>query len=31
MRSGNLLFAIANILISVTVCIALIWFITKQA
>ncbi|HEY0030589.1 MAG TPA: CrcB family protein, partial [Bacteroidia bacterium] len=31
MRAGNLLFAIANILISVTVCIALIYFLTKQA
>jgi CrcB protein len=31
MRSGNMLFAIANILLSVTVCVALIWFITKQA
>jgi CrcB protein len=30
MRSGNLMIAIANILISVTVCIALIYFITKQ-
>lgn len=29
-RSGNLLIAIANILISVAVCIALIYFITKQ-
>lgn len=30
MRSGNLMIAIANILISVTVCIALIYFFTKQ-
>lgn len=29
-RSGNILFAIANILISVTVCVALIYFLTKQ-
>jgi fluoride exporter len=29
-RSGNILIAIANILISVTVCIALIYFFTKQ-
>lgn len=31
MRSGNTMIAIANILISVTVCIALIYFITKRA
>jgi CrcB protein len=31
MRSGNMMIAIANILISVTVCIALIYFLTKQA
>ncbi|MCE9539435.1 MAG: fluoride efflux transporter CrcB [Bacteroidetes bacterium] len=30
MRSGNLMIAIANILISVIVCIALIYFLTKQ-
>jgi CrcB protein len=30
-RSGNLLFAITNILISVTVCVGLIYFLTKQA
>jgi CrcB protein len=29
-RSGNMLFAIANILISVSVCITLIWLLTKQ-
>ncbi len=30
MRTGNILIAIANILISVTVCIALIYSLTKQ-
>jgi CrcB protein len=30
MRSGNALMAIANILISVTVCVVLIWFISKN-
>ncbi len=29
-KSGNFMIAAANILISVTVCIALIYFITKQ-
>jgi fluoride exporter len=29
-RSGNILFAVANILISVSVCIALIYFLTKH-
>ncbi len=29
-KSGNFIFAIANILISVTVCVALIYFLTKQ-
>ena len=31
MRSGNMLYAFANILISVTVCVALICFLTKEA
>jgi CrcB protein len=31
MRSGNIIYAAANILISVTVCIGLIYFLTKQA
>lgn len=31
MRSGNFLYAIANILISITVCMALIYFLTKHA
>jgi CrcB protein len=31
MRSGNVIVAIANILISVTVCTALIYFLTKRA
>jgi CrcB protein len=31
MRSGDLLFAILNILISVSVCMILIYFITKQS
>ena len=31
MRSGNVLYAVANILISITVCIALIYFLTKHA
>ena len=31
MRSGNMMIAIANILISVTVCTVLIYFLTKQA
>ncbi|MCW3102770.1 MAG: hypothetical protein JWO09_1210 [Bacteroidetes bacterium] len=30
MRSGNMLMAIANILISVSVCVVLIWFLAKQ-
>ncbi len=30
MRSGNMIMAIANILISVTVCVALVYFISKQ-
>ncbi len=30
MRSGNMMIAIANILISVTVCVALIYFLSKQ-
>lgn len=30
MRTGNILIAIANILISVTVCVSLIYFLTKQ-
>ncbi len=30
MRTGNVMIAIANILISVSVCIALIYFISKQ-
>ncbi len=30
MRSGNTLIAIANVLISVTVCMALIYFLTKR-
>ncbi|MCX6295927.1 MAG: fluoride efflux transporter CrcB [Bacteroidetes bacterium] len=30
MRSGNFIYAIANILISVTVCVALIYFLSKQ-
>jgi len=30
-RSGNMMYAIANILISVTVCVGLIYFLTKQA
>jgi len=29
-RSGNMMYAIANILISVTVCVGLIYFMTKQ-
>lgn len=29
MRSGNMMFALLNILISVSVCVALIWFMTK--
>ena len=31
MRSGNMMYAVANILISVSVCIGLIYFLTKQA
>jgi fluoride exporter len=31
MRSGNTMIAIANVLISVTVCLALIYFLTKRA
>lgn len=31
MRSGNLLIAIANILVSVSVCVALIYVLTKQS
>lgn len=30
MRSGNMIYAIANILISVVVCIALVYFLSKQ-
>ncbi len=30
-RSGNMMIAVANILISVTVCIGLIYFLAKQA
>ena len=30
MRSGNMIIAIANILISITVCVALIYFLTKR-
>ncbi len=29
-RNGNMLLAIANILISVTVCVALVYFLSKQ-
>jgi CrcB protein len=29
-RSGNMFYAAANIIISVSVCIALIWFLAKQ-
>lgn len=29
-RSGNILLAIANVLISISVCMALIWFMTKN-
>jgi CrcB protein len=31
MRSGNFLFAMLNILLSIAVCITLIYFITKQS
>jgi CrcB protein len=31
MRSGNMMIAIANILINVTVCVALIYFLMKRA
>lgn len=31
MRSGNMMVAIANILISVTVCVALVYFLSKQS
>lgn len=31
MRSGNLIIAIANILISVIVCVGLIYFLSKQS
>lgn len=31
LRSGNLIIAIANILISVTVCVGLIYFLSKQS
>lgn len=31
MRSGNMMLAIANILISVTVCVGLIYFLSKQS
>lgn len=31
MRSGNIIYAVTNILISVTVCVALIYFLTKEA
>ena len=30
MRSGNMMYAITNILISVVVCIALVYFLSKQ-
>lgn len=30
MRSGNMMIAIANILISVVVCVALVYFLSKQ-
>jgi CrcB protein len=30
MRSGNMMYAIANILISVIVCVALVYFLSKQ-
>ncbi len=30
MRSGNMIYAIANILISVIVCVALVYFLSKQ-
>ena len=30
-RSGNMMYAVANIFISVIVCIGLIYFLTKQA
>jgi CrcB protein len=31
MRCGNMMIAITNILISVTICVSLIYFLTKQA
>lgn len=31
MRSGNMMVAFVNILISVTVCVALVYFLSKQA
>jgi fluoride exporter len=31
MRSGNLIIAFANVLISVSVCLAVIYFVTKQS
>ena len=31
MRSGNLIIAFANVLISVSVCLAVIFFVTKQS
>lgn len=30
MRSGNMMYAIANIFISVVVCVALVYFLSKQ-
>lgn len=30
-RSGNMMYAVANILISVVVCLGLIYFLTKQS
>lgn len=30
MRSGNMIYAIANILISVVVCVVLVYFLSKQ-
>ena len=30
-RAGNMMMAVANILINVTVCVALIWFITRAS
>ena len=31
MRAGNMMFAIANILISVAVCVTLVYFLSKQS